>query len=259
MNEIFETIAELKKQREAFVLATVVRSEGSVPGKAGAKMIVRPSGETAGTVGGGAVEKKITADCVKLLSENKNALLKYDLGKDLGMKCGGSVEVFAESFASDSQARIVICGGGHIAQKLGPMAHLAGISHVVVDDRPQFASEALFPSADAVVSATFEDAFLKIKIDAETYVVIVTYKHLHDEVCLKKALETPARYIGMIGSKKKVIDMFKNLGIKSDPRVFAPVGLDLGDGSPGEIAVSILSEILKVKSGGNGSNKRIVV
>jgi xanthine dehydrogenase accessory factor len=259
MNEIFEKIAELKKQREAFALATVVRAEGSVPGKAGAKMIVRPSGETEGTVGGGAVERKVADECVKLLSENKSALLKYDLGKDLGMKCGGAVEVFVESFSGDSRARIVICGGGHIARQLGPMAHLAGIPYAVIDDRPQYASEALFPSADAVIAAPFEEAFAKIKIDSATYVVIVTYKHLHDEVCLKKAIETPACYIGMIGSQKKVIDIFKNLGIKSDPRIFAPVGLDLGDGSPAEIAVSILSEILKVKSGGSGSNKRITV
>lgn len=256
MNDIFEKILELKKQREAFALATVVREEGSVPGKVGAKMIVLSSGATAGTVGGGAVEKKITADCMELLKQNKNAILKYDLGKDLGMKCGGSVEVFVESFAGDA-ARLVICGGGHIAQKLGPMAALAGLSYAIIDDRPQFASKELFPSADEIISASFEDAFLKIKMDADTYVAIVTYKHLHDELCLKKALAGGAKYIGMIGSKKKVAEIFKNLGIKNDPRIFAPVGLDLGDGSPGEIAASILSEILKIKSGGSGAHKRI--
>ncbi|MDI6757237.1 MAG: XdhC/CoxI family protein [Endomicrobiia bacterium] len=256
MNDIFDKIAELKKRREAFALAIVVRQEGSVPGKVGAKMIVLSSGKpTAGTVGGGAVEKKITADCMELLKQNKNALLKYDLSSDLGMKCGGMMEVFVESFAGNA-ARLVICGGGHIAQKLGPMAAIAGLSYAVIDDRPEFASKELFPSADEIISASFEDAFLKIKMDADTYVAIVTYKHLHDEFCLKKALESGAKYVGMIGSRKKVSEIFKNLGIKNDPRVFAPVGLDLGDGSPEEIAVSILSEILKIKSGGSGAHKR---
>jgi len=267
MNDLFlsQKISELLKSNSSFAVALVIRTAGSTPGNTGDRMIVLPTEEiAAGTIGGGAIEKKVAAECSKILKEKSSGktrtlTLKYNLGKDLGMQCGGEMEVFVEFFTGAANPRIFIFGAGHIAQKLGPMASLAGLNYIVIDDREEFARKEIFPSADEVILSGFEDAFSRIKITENDFVVIVTYKHLNDQICLKKALETPARYIGMIGSKKKCLEIFKNLGInEKNERVYAPIGLNLGDGSPGEIAVSILSEIIKIKSGGDAGHNKII-
>ncbi len=265
MNDFFlsQQISELQKSGEPFAIAIVVKTSGSTPGNVGDKMIVLPSGKiAAGTIGGGAIENRVVTECINLLSnlsDDKKAhtLFKYDLGRELGMKCGGEMEIFVEVYKPEDNPKIFIFGGGHIAQKLGPMAHLAGLRYIVIDDRQDFAKKEIFSTADDVICSDFGSAFSKIKISPSDFVVIVTYKHLNDEICLKKALETPARYIGMIGSKKKCVEIFKNLGIEKNERVYAPIGLNLGDGTPGEIAVSILSEIIKIKSGGNAGHNKI--
>lgn len=259
--DIFERIVELKKSNNIFAVVSVVKTSGSTPGNVGDKMLVFPDGTTEGTVGGGAVEKQIITDTLNLLKNKKSELKIYELTKDLGMRCGGQMAVFIEVFLGDTP-HLFIFGAGHIARKLGPMAYLAGISYTVVDDREEFAKKEFFKDATEVICSDFKRAFKKINVTENSYLVIVTYKHLNDEVCLQNALKTDACYIGMIGSKKKVVEIFENLSkkgldIKNDKRVYAPVGLDIGDGTPGEIAVSILAEILKLKSGKTGEHLKI--
>lgn len=261
MDDIFSKIAELRKLGKTFAVATVVKTTGSTPASVGNRIIVFEDKTTEGTVGGGAIEKKVIHDSLDLIKSKESQFIKYDLTKELGMLCGGIVEVFIETFWHDIP-RLFIFGGGHIAQKLGPMAHLAGLSYTVIDDREEFTKPSLFPGAENIINAPFEKAFANLPINKNSYIVIVTYKHLHDEICLEKSIATDACYIGMIGSKKKVLEMFENLSRKGfkpqeDVRVHAPIGLNLGDDSPGEIAVSILAEILKIKSGGDGRPLRL--
>jgi xanthine dehydrogenase accessory factor len=261
--DIFLRVSELCRMGKPFALATVVHVEDSTPRSAGARMIVFPEGSTEGTVGGGAVEKLVIENAVRMLAENKSARVVYDLGTGkeglaTGMICGGRVEVLIESFRPGTT--LFIFGAGHVGRKLSEFAELLGIPYWMVDNRKTYAAEELFPGAMGVVCEEFRESFGRLPIDENSFIIIVTYGHQYDSVCLEEALKTPAHYIGMIGSRKKVKAILDSLSAKgvpvNDERVFAPVGLDLGDSSPGQIGVSILAEILKLTSGGSGRHMR---
>lgn len=262
-NDLFSRIAELKKSGALFALATVVYAEDSTPRSTGARMIVHPDETTEGTVGGGALEKKVTEDALRLLREGKSEPIEYDLGKGqegvpTGMICGGRVQVLIETFQIDM--KLFIFGAGHVGKKLAELARVVGIAYWVIDNRDAYAREEFFPNAAGVVHTEFEESFSKLPIDEKSYLVIVTYGHQFDGTCLEGALKTNARYIGMIGSRRKVKTLLDSLAQKGmnveDDRIYAPVGLELGDSSPEEIGISIFAEILKLKSGGSGEHMR---
>ena len=167
--------------------------------------------------------------------------------------CGGEVEIFIEVFLPAH--RLLILGGGHIGKKLGEICELIGFPYLVVDDRPEFANRERFPGAIDIFAGDYSQFFDKAFIDEKTFIIIVTRGHSFDRLCLQRSLLTPACYIGMLGSKSKVKAVFTSLakeGIEAekDPRVYSPVGLKLGNKTPGEIALSIMAEILLLKSGG---------
>jgi len=262
-NNLFNRIAELNRSGAPFALATVVHAEDSTPRSTGARMIVHPDGTTEGTVGGGALEKKVSDDALRLLGEGKSEPIEYDLGKgqegvQTGMICGGHVQVLIETFQIGM--KLFIFGAGHIGKRLAELASSVGIAYWVIDNREAYACDELFPGAAGVVHAEFEESFSKLPIDEKSYIVIVTYGHRYDGTCLQGALKTDARYIGMIGSRRKVktlLDAAAQEGLDvDDDRIYAPVGLQLGDSSPEEIGISIIAEILKLKSGGSGEHMR---
>ncbi|RKY85324.1 hypothetical protein DRQ09_07440 [candidate division KSB1 bacterium] len=155
---------------------------------------------------------------------------------------------------------LYVFGGGHISVYLSQFSKTTGFHTTVIDDRIKFASRNRFPIVDNVICSDFEDAFNKVKIGKNSYIVIVTRGHKYDELVLEKALSTDAFYIGMIGSKKKVFTIIKRLynkGISKEKllKVFSPIGLDIGAKTPEEIAVSIISEIIKLRR--NGEKKEI--
>ena len=261
--DLFQRIAELNRNGVPFALATVVKAEDSTPRSTGARMIVHTDGSTEGTVGGGALEKKVSDDALQFLHEGKSEAVEYDLGKgqvgiQTGMICGGRVQVLIETFQIDM--KLFIFGAGHVGKKLAELARTVGISYWVIDNREEYASDDIFPGASGVIHAEFEESFSKLPIDEKSYLVIVTYGHQYDGTCLQGALKTEARYIGMIGSRRKVkilLDAAAQKGMDvDDDRIYAPVGLQLGDSSPEEIGISILAEILKIKSGGSGEHMR---
>jgi xanthine dehydrogenase accessory factor len=267
MRNIFERIAELLRGGKPFALATVIGSVDSTPRGPGVRMIVFPGGAIEGTIGGGALEKRVIDDALACLRESGEGSASrrfvYDLGKGeegvpLGMVCGGKAEVFIEVFGTGM--KLFIFGAGHVGRKLSQLCGVLGIPHWVVDDREAFARKELLPDAAGVVHAKFEESFADLLIDPNSFIVIVTYGHRHDGVCLEGALKTKAAYIGMIGSRNKVRELLAGLSKKSaavsDPRIFAPIGLHLGDSSPEQIGVSIMAEILKVRSGGSGRHMR---
>jgi xanthine dehydrogenase accessory factor len=262
-NDIFQRISDLHRSGSNFALATVVQAEDSTPRSMGARMILHPDGSIEGTVGGGALEKKVCEDAQRLLREGKSAVVEYDLGKgsegvQTGMICGGHVQVLIETFGLDM--KLFIFGAGHVGRKLSELARAVGITHWVIDNREDFARKELFPGAADVVHAEFDKSFSRLPIDEKSFIVIVTYGHQFDGTCLQGALETDARYIGMIGSTKKVRTLLNAAVEKGfntdDDRIYAPVGLQLGDSSPEQIGISILAEILKLKSGGSGEHMR---
>ena len=150
------------------------------------------------------------------------------------------------------QPRAFIFGAGHISKSLSKVATLAGFETVIVDDREQFASRDRFPEAGEVMAGEYEQIFPKLEVNASSYLVIVTRGHRDDMRVLEWALTTPARYVSMIGSKRKVLGVMKELEKHGTPResfdrLFAPMGLDIGATSPEEIAVSVVAEMIAVR------------
>jgi xanthine dehydrogenase accessory factor len=157
---------------------------------------------------------------------------------------------------------LIIFGGGHVSKYLAPMAAIAGFSTTVIDDREEFANAERFPVASRVLASEYDKAFSKIEVRPSTFIVIVTRGHQSDEGVLKSAIRTPARYVGMIGSKRKVIASYKHLIEQGVPiadlkRVHAPIGLDIGAVSAEEIAVSIVAEIIRVRRGFDGVSRSL--
>ena len=277
--ELFQEAARRSAQREAFVLCTVTATSRSVPRDAGAKMIVAPDGSIAGTVGGGPLEAIVIAEAVKILrgdggsGERRFALTTAGdaaepllpgapIPDDLGMKCGGEVTVFLDVVRP--APRVVLYGAGHVGERVASIAAEAGLGTTVVDDREKFVSRDRFPRASELrcVDLTV-DPLGGVSPGPSDFVVVLTRCHALDESVLEAALKTPARYIGLIGSRRKIALILRNIARRlgkdprDDPRLHAPIGLRLGDKTPGEIAISILAEILLVKSGGALEHARL--
>ena len=238
-------------------LATIVQIQGSVSGFQRGKMLVREDGSVLGTVGGGGVEAQVWAAAQEAIKNEKSRLMHFDLSDesmaDSGLICGETLEIFVEPVLP--VPRIVIFGAGHISVQLSKIATVAGFKTWVVDDQPMYANEGRFPEAERIFSDSFEETFAHIQADHNTYIVIVTRGHQDDESVLRWAVETEARYVGMIGSKKKIQAASLKLeseGVSGErlKRVHMPIGLDIGAVGPEEIAVAIVAEMIHYRRRG---------
>lgn len=250
-NEIFRKAVELIDNEIPFVLAVVINTELSTPRKESAKMLILED-SIFGSIGGGPLEAIVIEEAKKILKQQSTSKkLIIDLKDSIGMKCGGKVEIFFDYVKP--QSKIVIFGAGHIGSILAKIAKEIGEKIVLLDDRPKFANPKRFPDIKVICQDLENNPLNNLKIFENDFIVIATRCHKFDEICLQQSIKnTNAKYIGMIGSKRKVAEIFsslqkKGLDVKNNSRIFAPIGLDIGGHSPGEIAVSILAEILKVK------------
>src|SRR5499425_1334289 len=248
--DIFDEIQRLRQQGRRAALATIVQIRGSVPSFQSAKMLVRDDGSTMGSVGGGCVEAEVWTAAQDVLREEKSRVMSFDLTDESmaesGLICGGRVEIFIEPILPTP--KMVIFGAGHIAT-------LAGFRTTIVDNRPVYANAERFPEAERIYSESFEEAFEQIVPTDNTYVIIVTRGHQEDQNVLRWAVQTDARYIGMIGSKRKIrsiADQLESEGIPRErlERVYMPIGLDIGAVLPEEIAVAIVAEVIHVQRAG---------
>ncbi|HBB66308.1 MAG: hypothetical protein A2X28_10615 [Elusimicrobia bacterium GWA2_56_46] len=244
----------------AFV--TVISVDGSTPREAGAKMLVFENGAIEGTVGGGALEALAIKQAVACVRKGLGGKFIFDLkpAGNTGMICMGRVEIFIDVYKNP--LKILILGAGHVGVKIAEAANLAGYPCLVADDRPEFANKERFPSASGIILENPHEAVARAGVDEDTYVVIVTRGHALDRECLEEAMKTKAPYIGMIGSAEKVREVFRRVGGKKlyplkDKRVYSPIGLDLGGKTPGEIAVSILAEIIQLHYKRGGGHMRV--
>src|SRR3984957_13584032 len=251
--DIFEEIVRMRRAGERGALATIVHTNGSIPSYESSRMLVREDGSIAGTVGGGCVEAEVWAaaqDVIRIERPRKMTFnLNHDAAYDAGLICGGTLEIFVEPILP--QPILYIFGGGHVASSAARIGHLAGFAIGIVDDRESFANAERFPMASAI-HTSYEEAFEKIRPTGSTYLLIVTRGHKDDMRVLAWAVRTEARYVGMIGSKRKVISVYRALeregySAAEFERVHAPVGLDIGALSPEEIAVSICAELIAVR------------
>jgi len=252
--DIYEQIVALRQQWRRGAVATIVNVRGSVPSFETAKMLVRDDGSIVGTVGGGCVEADVWQAAREVMESEKPRTLTFNLNQnpkyDTGLVCGGTLDIFIEPVLP--LARLYIFGAGHVAQSLYKVALLAGFDITVVDDRETYASRERFPQAKEVIAEGFDQAMARLTANETSYIVIVTRGHRDDMRVLRWAVQTPARYVGMIGSKRKTITIFRELVAEGIPeqsfeRVHAPVGLDIGAITPEEIAVAITAELIAAR------------
>jgi len=236
-------------------LATIVHTNGSIPSYESSRMLVREDGTIAGTIGGGCVEADVWAAAREVMEQERPRKMVFNLNHEAsyesGLICGGTLEVFVEPILPP--AMVYLFGAGHVALALAKAADAAGFGVTVVDDRETFANHERFPMATGIFTS-YEEAFRGIVPNRASYLVIASRGHRDDMGVLAWAVRTGARYVGMIGSKRKVLAVYAALereGFRAEEfeKVHAPIGLEIGARSPEEIAVSIVAELIAVRRG----------
>jgi xanthine dehydrogenase accessory factor len=230
-------------------MVTVVKAGGDYAAALGRRALVWLDREPSGNLNLHDLEAQVLADTTQALTQRQPQMLAY---------ADDQVELFVE--VQRRPPTLIIVGAGHVAQPLATLGKLIDFEVVVIDDRPQYANTERFPQADRVIAASFRPTLRDWPIDADTFIVLVTRGHSHDVECLLEVLDSPARYIGMIGSRRRVravIDLLEQeQGIPREKfdRVYAPVGIDIGAESPAEIGVCIIAEVVNVYRGGRAES-----
>jgi len=251
--DLFEEIVRMRRAGQRAALATIVHTNGSIPSYESSRMLVREDGTIAGTVGGGCVEADVWAAAKEVIRSEQPRKMTFNLNNEAsyeaGLICGGTLEIFVEPILP--QPTLYLFGGGHVSAAVARIAGHAGFAIGIVDDREAFANVERFPMA-AEVHTSYEEAFASLHPNGASYILIVTRGHKEDMRVLGWAINTPAKYIGMIGSRRKVISVYKALekeghALEKFDRVYAPVGLEIGALTPEEIAVSITAELIAIR------------
>ena len=262
--DLFSEIVRLRKAGQKCALATIVEVNGSIPSYESAKILVREDGSFLGTIGGGCVEAEVWNAAREVIQSEKPRHLTFNLGQDAaydnGLICGGQLNVFIEVIVPQPHA--IIFGAGHISKSLAKVSLLAGFGVSVVDNRESFANRDRFPDVDEVMAEEYEELFPKLNVNSSSYIIIVTRGHRDDMRVLRWAITTEARYISMIGSRRKVIAVireFEKEGVprESFERIHAPMGLEIGAITPEEIAVSVAAEMIAVRRGADPKWKSV--
>ena len=252
--DIYEEIVQLRRDGRRGAVATIVNVRGSIPSFKTAKMLVRDDGSIVGTIGGGCVEAEVWQAAREVMESEKPRTLSFNLNQDpkydTGLLCGGTLDIFIEPVLPP--ALLYIFGAGHVSVNLYKVAKDVGFDVIVADDRAVYANRERYPEAKEVIAEDFNQAMARLTPNESSYIVIVTRGHRDDMRVLRWAVQTSARYIGMIGSKRKTIAVFRELmkeGLSPElfERVHAPVGLDIGAITPEEIAVAIAAELIATR------------
>jgi len=227
--------------------------------KVGAKMLVRPEGAGLGSLGGGAFEDAVRALAIEALKQHAGETVWLRADGAAGRRGDADVyQVFIEAF--EPPETLLVVGGGHIGLSLATIGEHVGFSVAVLDDREDYANRDRFPMAERVICGDFVEELQRFPIGPSTYIVIVTRGHKQDEISVRTVVGRGARYVGMIGSRRRVGAVLQHLmdeGVPPDEleRVHTPIGLDIGAETPAEIAVSIIAQIIAVRRGGTGTGR----
>ncbi len=260
---ILQLAAERVEQNTPCALVTIIRTAGSVPRHEGSKMLVGSDGAIlAGTIGGGEMESRVVNLAIQCIKEGQPRTASYQLADpqegDPGV-CGGTVEVFVEPLLS--APTLVIVGAGHVGRALAHAAKWCGFHVIITDDRVELCTPAQTPGADEYLPGPLGEQLARITITPQTYFALVTRGFPIDVNVLPALLNSPAAYIGVIGSKRRWLTAAEALraqGVSSEQlkRVHAPIGLELNAETPEEIAISIMAEIIMQRRGGDGRPMR---
>lgn len=260
---MYQSLAEIEARGESAVICTIIESSGSTPRHQNSRMIVYPDGHFDGSVGGGEIESRVLAEAKMALTECRSRVLHYSLvdpgSGDPGI-CGGTVTVFLEPILP--KPSIVIIGGGHVGKAVAHLAKWLGFRVVVSDDRAEFCSPEFNPDADEFYPVPMQELPNHLQINSQTYLVLTTRGMPVDVPGVPPLLETPAGYIGIIGSKRRWLMSKKSMienGVPPEKleRVHSPIGVEIEAETPEEIAVSIMAEIIMIRNGGSGTSMKI--
>jgi len=260
VRDVVQALLELLTSRQRGALATVVRATGSTPQRPGARLLLREDGSTLGTIGGGAIEHTVLESLRRVLASRETEFLIRDLAHDLGMCCGGRMEIFVEPILPSP--RLWLLGAGHVAKPTAALARSVGFEVHVVDEREELNTLERFPDCQRIVGDP-SDELRKATLGEGDWVLIMTHDHQLDEATLHAAAGKNAQYVGLVGSKRKVFRLVERVRTKRNgdfplERVYAPVGLDIGAVSPEEIAVSIVAELVALRHGRPAPHLRAV-
>jgi xanthine dehydrogenase accessory factor len=253
--DVFRSVVRALDEDQRAALVTIVSTNGSTPQRVGAKMLVFDDGRTVGTIGGGCYEHDATGKAREAIRLRRPQLVRYTLNDDLaaetGLICGGQMEVYIEPI--EPAPHLYLIGAGHVSVEVARIAQLVGFEVHVVDDREKFAHADRFPGAEVIVD-DIAGWLARTATPAGAYVVVVTRGHRDDHDAMRLLVPRETRYLGLIGSRAKITRIFDSLAGDGVPverlaAVHAPIGLDIGAVSPAEIAVSIVAELVAVRSG----------
>jgi len=262
----YRRLAELVEAGEPCATAQIIRVNGSIPNELGARMLVNKQGDLeAGTIGGGQIEFQTLSACKLAIEEERThtftAKLTEKESGGIGMMCGGQVEVFIEVHVAE--ARLFLCGAGHINLALARFSRGLGWRVTVIDDRPEWANAHNFPEAKVIVARP-EAVLTTLGLDKRSWVVVGTRDR--DTEVIVEAAKTPARYIGVVASKRKAIQIVKHLAVRDEPgfdldkllpRLHGPIGLALGGRSPEAVALSIMAELQALRHDQPATSMRV--
>jgi xanthine dehydrogenase accessory factor len=257
--DVTQALLDLLRGGGRGALATVVRASGSTPQQPGARLLLLPDGTLIGTVGGGAIEQAVIDALRVCVRDARPEVLTRDLGRDLGMCCGGRMEVFVEPI--EGAPRLIVFGAGHVGRATAALARTIGFAPVIVDEREELNSEERFPGCARILREP-RDAQGELAPREHDWMLVVTHDHRLDEEALDTYARLPHAYLGLIGSRRKIVRVIQRIRARRGElppleRVYAPVGLDLGAISPEEIAVSIAAELVALRHGRAGGGRHL--
>ncbi|MGL4572556.1 MAG: XdhC family protein [Clostridium sp.] len=239
----------------SMALVTITSSNGSTPRKNGSIMSVDENGEIIGSIGGGRIEGVVIENAVKCLKSGQGKLFSYDLSEKgkVQMICGGAVDGYIKIFTP--RPNLIIFGGGHISQNICRLTDHMNFRRIIVEDREEFKHYDAFKNSEKFIVAKDIGELKDINFN-NSYIIVVTRGHKSDSYWVKELINKKYSYLGVVGSIKKSLKLKDELATNGVAKetiesIHTPIGLDISDGTPEEIAVSILSEILLVKNNGN--------
>lgn len=250
---IWREITELETSHQSAVLCTIIRSQGSTPRHAGSKMLVYADGSISGSIGGGELESRIISAASDLLKSGQTQIIEYNMSEpergDPGV-CGGRVEIYMEPIIP--KPTLIVVGAGHVGREVAHLANWLGFTLIVSDDRPEFLDAESIPEAEQLINCRLEDLGQHISINEWTYIVLTTRSVDIDVPGLPYLLDSPAAYVGVIGSKRRwetTRQQLESAGVESEKieRVKSPMGIEIAAETPQEIALSIMAEIIRLR------------
>lgn len=257
MQNVLTKILDEIKTNKKVAMVMVTKVEGVSPGVVGSLMGVYENGQIIGSVGGGKAESIVIEETLKCIAsgESKNFAadsIEYD-DKTRSVKCGSKTEVFIRVY--NPRPKLLLVGGGHVASELYKLGHYMGFAVSIFEEREEFCTRDRFPDAQELILGDIAESLRNYNIDDNCYIVMVSKGHAEDETALKEVVLSNAKYIGMIGSKKKVKSIFDNIisqGISKESldKVYSPIGIAIGGKDIKEIVLGIMAEIVLVKNGG---------